>query len=129
VSYVVILLSTLLGLLRARPARPDRRVDRRYEAYHSVTIRVGRYSGVGGKVIDLSMGGAAVLIPGWRARAPAGWLTHLNRGDKLRLVGLLDAQVPCTIVTVEAGVLRVMFDPDDTARGQLRELIASLASP
>jgi hypothetical protein len=122
------LLSTLLGFWRTRPAPPDRRVNQRYEAYHSVTIRVGRYSAVKGTVINISLGGAAVLIPGWRAKPPAGWLSHLKRGDRMRLVGLLDAPVPCTIVTVQAGVLRVMFDADDLVRGQLSELIASLAS-
>lgn len=133
------LLSAFFGLSRKRSVRvvsdpPERRTEERYEAYHPVSITPaglnpsGRPASlVGGTVINISLGGAAVHIPGWGAEAPAEWLNRLDRGDELRLDGLVDAPVSCWVVTVDAGVLRVRFSPDYALRCQLRELIDSLA--
>ena len=123
-------LSAFLGLPRKRPApgATDRRADERYEAYHPVTVSLsGQAQAVEGTVINISLGGAAVLIAGWRAKAPAEWLTRLASGDELRLSGLVDELVSCTVVTIDAGVLRVQFARDDAIRSQLREVIDSLA--
>jgi PilZ domain len=128
------LLSAFFGISRKRPGRSvadprDRRAEDRYEAYHPVKVSIGPYSAVDGTVINLSLGGAAVLSAEWRTKAPADWLSRLARGDELRLAGLLDDLVTCRVVTVDAGVLRVQFARDDVLRGQLREMVDSLASP
>jgi hypothetical protein len=126
------LLSHFFGFSRKRPAqRPtDRRTEERYEAYHPVTIGPsGSFSYVEGTVINVSIGGAAVHVPGWGARAPAEWLSGLHRGGELQMTGLLEAPLPCRVVTVDAGVIRVQFARDDAQRAQLRELIETLASP
>jgi hypothetical protein len=126
------LLSRFLGFSRKRStrSRTDRRAEERYEAYHAVKVSLaGALASVAGTVINVSLSGAAVLVPGWRAQAPAEWLTRLHRGDELALTGLLDATASCSVVTADAGVLRVQFARDDALRGQLRELISSLAAP
>jgi hypothetical protein len=106
---------------------PDRRADERYEAYHPVNVSIGPYSAVSGTVINISLGGAAVLIAGWRATAPAEWLTRLEPGDELHLGGLLDGLVTCRAIKVDAGVIRVQFAQDEALRSRLREIIDSLA--
>jgi PilZ domain len=148
------LLSAFFGLSRKRSARvvsypPERRSEERYEAYHPVSIsptglnqyrqfQRGPYqsggqpfgrsdSPVAGTVINISLGGAAVHIPGWGPHAPAEWLNRLDRGQELRLDGLVDAQLSCWVVTVDAGVVRVRFPSDYALRCQLREVIDSLA--
>ena len=126
------LLSAFFGISRKRSVRnaTDRRADERYEAYHPVRLSLaGQLPAVDGTVINISLGGAAVLIPGWRAKAPAKWLTRLAAGDSLQVGSLLDDLVLCSVVTMDAGVLRVQFARDDRLRGQLREMINRLASP
>ena len=97
------------------------------EAYHPVKVSKGPYSAVDGTVINISLGGAAVLITGWRAKPPVVWLTCLEPGDELRLGEMLDDLVTCQVVKVDAGVIRVRFARNDTLRGQLREMIDSVA--
>jgi len=107
------LLSALFGLARKRRAGngielPDRREDERYEAYHPISVSLpGPPPAVAGTVINMSLSGAAVRIPGWAARAPAAWLARLDRGDELRLDGLLDIPVSCWVIKADAGVLRL----------------------
>jgi hypothetical protein len=126
-------LSALFGFSRKRSARdqadaPDRRGEERYEAYHPVSVSLpGPLPPVAGTVINLSLSGAAVRIPGWAARAPAEWLTRLDRGDELRLAGLVEVSVSCLVIAVDGGVLRVRFSGDEAMRGRLREVIDSLA--
>ena len=125
------LLSAFFGFPRKRrtgsaPDLRDRRADERYEAYHPVNVSIGPYSAVGGTVINISLGGTAVLIAGWRTTAPAEWLTCLEPGDELHLGGLVDELVASQVVTVDAGVIRVQFAWDDVLVSQLREIIDSL---
>jgi hypothetical protein len=127
------LLSAFLGAASKQQAQIvsepfNRRADERYEAYQPVSIGLpGRRVPVEGTVINISLGGAAVVIPGWGTRSPARWLKHLERGDELRMAGLLDEVVSCRVVSVDIGVLRVRFSRDEVLRGQLRELIDGLA--
>jgi hypothetical protein len=124
-------LSRFFGFSRRRsiPSTTDRRAEERYEAYHPVTVSLaGLLGSVAGTVINVFLSGAAVHVPGWRAKAPAEWLAHLKRGDELQLSGLFDVPVPCSVVTADGGVIRVQFARDDGLRGQLRELINSMAA-
>jgi hypothetical protein len=104
----------------------NRRRDERYDAYQPVTIRIPGMPPVAGTLISVSLGGAAIRFHGWIAEVPDPWLTALNRGDELRLEGLIDTQASCQAVTTEAGVLRVQFSPDDAMRRKLRSMVSDL---
>jgi hypothetical protein len=139
-GFAMTLLSALLSFSRRRPpnnvpAQPnnvpapyDRRGDDRYEAYHPVSIALpDRLPPVAGTVINISLGGAAIRIPGWTVRAPAEWLPHLTQGSELRLTGLIDVAVACWTVTIDAGVLRVRFSREDAVRERLIQVIEKLS--
>jgi hypothetical protein len=125
-------LSALFKLPWKRSARhfretTNRRRDERYDAYHPVTIRIPGMPPVAGTLISVSLGGAAIRFHGWIAEVPEPWLTALNRGDELRLEGLIDTQTSCQTVTTEAGVLRVQFAPDDAMRRELRSMVSDFS--
>src|SRR5580700_10472705 len=105
----------------------NRRRDERYDAYQPVTIRIPGMPPVAGTLISVSLGGAAIRFHGWIAEVPDPWLTALNRGDELRLEGLIDTHASCQAVTTEAGVLRVQFSPDDAMRRELRSMVSDFS--
>jgi hypothetical protein len=82
---------------------------------------------VAGTLISVSLGGAAIRFHGWIAEVPEPWLTALNRGDELRLEGLIDTQMSCRTVTTESGVLRVQFAPDDAMRREVRSMVSDFS--
>jgi hypothetical protein len=126
------LLSALFKLPWKRSARrfgetAYRRRDERYDAYHPVTIRIPGMPPVAGTLISVSLGGAAIRFHGWIAEVPEPWLAALNRGDELRLEGLIDTQMSCRTVTTEAGVLRVQFAPDGAMRREVRSMVSDFS--
>ena len=84
---------------------------------------------VAGTLISVSLGGAAIRFHGWIAEVPEPWLTALNRGDEVRLEGLIHTQTSCQIVTTEAGVLRVQFASDDAIRRELCSVVSEFTGP
>jgi hypothetical protein len=121
------LLSALFGRSRQQSAaKDDRRGAQRFDAHQSVSIRRTGLPSVSGSLVNISVTGAAILIPGWSLAAHETWLTRLAHGDEIWLAGLLDPPVSCWVIAVDEGVLRVRFLRDDRLREKLRMLIAGM---
>lgn len=129
------LLSALWWWRRERSARtwtpdlPDRRADERYDVLQRVTVGPIGAPPLAGTVTNLSLGGAAIRIDGWQTSRRGAWLSRLNQSQEMLLVGLLDTPIYCRVVVVDDGILRVHFQPDDTSRRGIRELIDRLTPP
>jgi hypothetical protein len=130
----VTLISAIFGLPRKRSAPNgavytwDRRGAERFEVGHQIAIGLPGTSPVAGTIINISVGGAAIRIEGWNARARAVWLAELSRGDELWMVGLLGIPISCWVVVFEGDLLRVHFPRGGSLRSLLREVIMRLTS-
>jgi PilZ domain len=102
-------------------AVPDRRDAPRFDVDHAVLVRREGLVPVAGTLINLSRSGAAIRIHGWHVPVPGAWPVRLKHGDEVELGDLLDEPVPCWVIAVEEGVLRVRFLVGEATRTKLRE--------
>jgi hypothetical protein len=105
----------------------DRRVAARFDVDHAVSITRQGMVPAAGLVFNISRSGAAIRIHGLQAPLPGPWPARLKHADEIWLSGLLDAPVPCWVVGVGDGVLRVHFSLNETMQKQLRARIAILS--
>jgi hypothetical protein len=103
---------------------PERRTHPRFPMDQLVAIGLPGEAPVSGTLVNLSLGGAAILIHQWNAV----WLDRLEQRDELWLTGLLDAPISCRVVVTDTGTLRVHFEDDAVLRQKLQDVIGRLAS-
>ena len=80
-------------------------------------------------VFNISRSGAAIRFHGIHAPLPGPWPARLKHGDEIWISGLLEVAVPCWVVDVREGVLRVHFSLDPAMLRELRAKITTLIRP
>jgi hypothetical protein len=99
---------------------PERRAHVRLEVDQAVTIGPLGEPPVAGTLVNISLGGAAILMHDW----DAAWLSRLNQSDELWLSGFFDVPASCRVVVTDGDVLRVHFAADDALRRQIHDIIS-----
>jgi PilZ domain-containing protein len=105
------------------------RVAPRFDVDHSVSLNRPGLVPAAGLVFNISRSGAAIRFHGIHAPLPGPWPARLKHGDEIWISGLLEVAVPCWVVDVREGVLRVHFSLDPAMLRELRAKITTLIRP